>query len=307
MFLFIANHLITLSLRCLAVKKSRAVGYAALLTLTFLWGTTFPFIKIVVSSIGFSYYVLLRFSIASLLLLPIAYFRLKINFKETLWPGFVLGMLFLGGIELQGLGMEYTTASNAAFITGLSVVLVYVFEVALGRERFTARLTLAVLLSVIGVYLLSTANSLYFRIGDLIVFIGAVFWAFQIIAVGIYARKYDLASLVFYEILFTSIGALPIALFFPAPTFEKLMFTLPSLLYLAVACTIVTNSLQLYGQKYVSSTQAAIIYLLEPVFAAILSYLILGEVFTLKQTAGSVLILLAMALSTIKTKGNHEG
>ena len=286
------------------MKKLRAIGYVALLMLTFLWGTTFPFIKIVVSSIGFSYYVLLRFSIASLLLLPIAYFRLKINFKETLWPGFVLGMLFLGGIELQGLGMEYTTASNAAFITGLSVVLVYVFEVASGRERFSARLTLAVLLSVIGVYLLSTTNSLHFRIGDLIVFIGAVFWAFQIIAVGVYARKYDLASLVFYEILFTSLCALLIALFFPTPTFEKLMFTLPSLLYLAIACTIVTNSLQLYGQKYVSSTQAAIIYLLEPVFAAVLSYLILGEVFTLKQIAGSVLILLAMALSTIKTKGN---
>lgn len=289
------------------MRQLSIAGYVALFTLTFLWGTTFPFIKIIVSNIGFSYYVLLRFTIASLFLILMAYFKLlRVNLREVIKPGFILGILFLGGIELQGLGMEYTTASNAAFITGLSVVLVYVFEVVLGREKFTVRLTLAVFLSIIGIYFPSITNGSYFRIGDLIVFLGAVFWAFQIIAVGVYTRKYSLVQLVFYEIIFTSLGALPIAVFFPIPAFEKFMLALPPLLYLAIACTVITNTLQLYGQKYVSSTQAAIIYLLEPVFASILSYLMLNEVFTLKQMVGSIFILLAMTLSTIRTAKSHQ-
>lgn len=284
------------------VDKRFARGLVVLLILTFLWGTTFPFIKIIVTIIGYSYYVFLRFSLAAAILTPIMFFlkNLREGLRETIKPGFILGMLFLGGITLQGLGMEYTTASNAAFITGLNSVIVYSLEVLIGRERFSVKLSLAVSMAVLGMYLLSITNGLIFNLGDIIVFFGSVFWALQIIAVGTYTRKYSLLHLTYYEILFTALGAIPLVFLSKPITIVKAGFVFPELLYLAVACTIITNTLQLYGQKHVSNIQAAIIYLFEPVFAAILSYIILGEVFTERQLAGAVLILVAIFLSSAR-------
>ena len=181
-------------------------GYVALLLLTFLWGSTFPFIKIVVVALGFAYYVALRHLIAVLALAPAAVAARR-KLRWSLAPGAVLGALYFGGITLQGWGMELTTASNAAFITSLSVVMVYVLEAARGRARLNLNLTASVALSVAGVYLLSCYGAgLAMNLGDLIVLVGALFWALQIMAVSTYTVKYDFLSLLFLEVFFTTVS-----------------------------------------------------------------------------------------------------
>jgi len=277
----------------------RAKGLAALITLTAVWGTTFPTIKVVVGRVGFAYYVALRFGLATLILLPFALTRREQLRRNLRW-GALLGALYFGGITLQGWGMEYTTASNAAFVTGLSVVIVFALEVALGREKPSVKLVGAVALALAGLYLMSLSGGAYrAMLGDLIVLAGSFFWALQIIAVDRAARG-DLYSLLFLESLVTALCASLVAPATGRPTPVEVAAALPPLAYLATVCTIGANALQIYGQRYVPSVEAALIYLLEPVFAAAFSYAALGEGMGPAQAVGAVLILASMAVSSLR-------
>ncbi|MBO3802003.1 MAG: DMT family transporter [Thermoproteota archaeon] len=279
--------------------NKKVVGQLSLVALTFLWGTTFSFIKIVVRTIGFVYYVALRYGLATFLLTLIAFFNKKENLISQLKPGFILGILYFFGISLQGLGMEYTTASNAAFITGLSVVIVYAIEVFLRREKLSFKLALAVALSVFGLYFLSFSNFMMLNFGDIIVLAGAFFWALQIIAVGRYSRNSNIFYLLTFESFFTAISA---TLLFPlveVPSIDSLIKVVFPLVYLSFFCTIIANALQLFGQKFVSNTEAAIIYLFEPVTAMLFSYITIGEQIGTNQIIGAISIMLAMAISSI--------
>ena len=274
----------------------RARALASLVLLTAVWGTSFPAIKVVVGSIGFLYYVALRFALAALVLLPVALAR-RGRLRPHLPSGALLGLLYFGGIALQGWGMEYTRASNAAFVTGLSVVFVYAIEALLGRASPSWRLLLALALAVAGLYLMSfSGGSFEVMLGDAIVLAGAVCWALQYIAVD-RAAQGDLPSLLFLESLFTALLAAALTPLARAPSREALLAAAPPLAYLALACTVGANALQLYGQRQVSSVEAAFIYLLEPVFAAAFSYLALGEVLSPSQAAGAAAIVVAMLLS----------
>jgi len=283
-------------------QGNKVVGQAILLFLTFIWGTTFSIIKVVVENIGFAYYVFLRFSLASFFLIPYIIFKYRREvFYRNLVPGAVLGLLFFGGISFQGWGIEYTSASNAAFITGLSMVFVYIIEVATGREKISIRLLSVIVLSIIGLYLLSFKDMFMPCVGDLIVLIGSLFWAFQIISIGKYSRNLDLLYLLFFEIIFTAIGSLIILPFIKIPSVNNILNILPYLLYLAIFCTILANTLQLYGQKIVRNVEAALIYLMEPVFASIIAFLMLGEQLSMRQIIGALAIIIAMILSSYKS------
>ena len=278
-------------------RSSYVKGYASLLLLTLLWGSTFPFIKIAVVEVGYAHYVALRHVAAALALTPIAVKAWR-QLRGTWRPGAVLGALYFAGITLQGWGMEFTTASNAAFITSLSVVMVYLIEAARGRAVFKLSLASSVVLSVVGVYLLSfSVGRLEPRLGDLIVLAGAFFWALQVIAVDAYTTRHSLLSLLFLEVAFTAVGGLALIVSAPHPSAESLSRAMAPLLYLALVCTLATNALQLYGQRYVISVGAAVTYTLEPVFAALLSSLLLSEYMQPMQVAGAALIVLAVALS----------
>jgi len=278
---------------------SRLRGVLSLLLLTLLWGTTFPEIKVVVSLVGYSYYVALRFLLASAMLTPLVAGRRE-RLTAAARPGVVLGALFLGGITLQGMGMQYTSSSNAAFVTGLSIVIVYVLEVLAGRERLGLRLATAVALATSGLYLLSVTDGLEFSVGDLIVLAGAFFWALHIIFTGMYSRKYSLDGLLYVQNVVTALGGLALTALSPPAPPNLLAVAAPHILYLSTVCTILAGFLQLYGQQRVRNVEAAVIYLMEPVFAALSSYFILGEVMTVRQLAGACLILASLAIVSVK-------
>lgn len=283
--------------------KKKIIGQLLLVILTFLWGTTFSFIKIVVNTIGFAYYVALRYGLATFLLVFLVFFNKKESAKENvmkeLRPGFILGILYFFGISLQGLGMEYTSASNAAFVTGLSVVIVYGIEVASGKEKPSVKLAIAIALSIFGLYFLSFSSLAVPNFGDLIVLAGAFFWALQIIAVGKYSRNSNLFHLLTFESFFTAVSATLLFPFVTTPSVNNILEVLLPLIYLSFFCTIIANALQLYGQRLVSNTEAAIIYLLEPVIATLFSHIVIGEQLRINQIVGAIAIMLAMVISSI--------
>ncbi|MCS7113094.1 MAG: DMT family transporter [Nitrososphaerota archaeon] len=277
-------------------------GRLLLLALTVVWATSFPFTKIAVEAIGYAYYVAFRLVMASIPML--LYGVLRLDFKAIricLEPGITLSILFLLGIALQGLGMSYTSASNAAFITSLNVVFVYLIEIYYGRSSLDSRIISAICLAILGVYLLSSTDTITFNPGDIIVLIAAFVWALQIVYVGVSSRRFAPSNLLFLEITLSSAGSIPLILLQPPPNIHLILTSLPYIAYLALACTVLANTLQLYGQKIVGNVEASIIYMMEPVFAAIFAYIAIGEYPALKQLAGSIAIMTSLALTIRKS------
>jgi drug/metabolite transporter (DMT)-like permease len=276
----------------------RLVGPLVLLIATVLWGSTFPVIKLVVTDIGSFAYVWIRGLIAVLCLLPYVVFRLVKQsynpvYRRVIIGGLLTGVAYALGLWLQGWGTGLTTASNSAFITGLNVVFVHLY-VALVERRYSLRLGLELLLAVLGLYLLTMPTG-GFNIGDFLVLLGAVAWAAQVILVSKYGGA-DPLAFTFFEILPSVLFVLPDVLYSGLPRIS--IRSLLGLAYLGTVCTVGAFSLQAYGQKYVLPEIAALIYLLEPVFAAVFAWAMLGEVMTLTQIIGASLMFTAMVIAT---------
>ncbi|MGQ9479233.1 MAG: DMT family transporter [Thermoproteota archaeon] len=280
------------------MNSVRMLGLSMLILVSLLWGTSFPMIKIAVSAVGADEYVKIRFLMATLLLMPYFLHRLVKNRNvslRALKAGTILGILYFGGIFLQGLGTKYTLASNSGFITSLYIPIVYCIDVLLHRYNYSHRLTLALLLSLIGIYLIS-GGSYESRIGDLLVFAGAFFWAFQILAVDRFSKEYSSIDLIFLQYALTALLGFMIAPGIYSGVEESAgVFTV--LLYLAAVCSVLVGILQVLGQRYISASQTALVYALEPVFAALFSFIILGERLGVIELAGATLILISLILS----------
>jgi len=277
------------------LASDRLRGSLLLLGTTLLWGTSFPAIKYVVTRIGPLTYVWVRSLIAAAGLAPyLAYATAKRwSLGRSLRGGLLTGVAFALGLWLQGWGTRYTTASNSAFITGLNTVFVHLYA-ALRGSGYTLHLAGALALSIGGLYLL-TSPAGGFGVGDALVLMGAVMWAAQVLLVDRYAGESDPIAFTFAEMVPSIALALPaMALEGPPHLDPKLLLVLA---YLGVACADAAFILQVMGQRSVPPTVAALIFLLEPVFAAIFSAATLGERFKPLQLAGMALILLGIALS----------
>jgi drug/metabolite transporter (DMT)-like permease len=146
-------------------------------------------------------------------------------------------------------------------------------------------------------YLMS-GGSYESRIGDLMVLAGAFFWALQVLAVDSFSKKYFPLDLVFFQYAVTAITGLA---FLPgSPGSESLAEVLLPLLYLAAVCSILIGVLQVLGQKHTSASQAVLIYALEPVSAALFSFLILGERLGATESVGAMLIMISVVVSLVE-------
>lgn len=133
------------------------------------------------------------------------------------------------------------------------------------------------------------------RIGDLMVLTGALFWALQVLAVDRFSKKYFSLDLVFFQYAVTATTGFVLS---PASLgSESLIEVLLTLLYLAAVCSILVGILQVLGQKYTSASQAVLIYALEPISAALFSFLMLGEKLGTTESIGATLILISVIIS----------
>ncbi|MGQ9596529.1 MAG: DMT family transporter [Thermoproteota archaeon] len=283
------------------------LGTFLLVLVSLLWGTSFPLIKIVVSNVSTSEYVAFRFALSTSLLLPYftyGLFRNKTSLREAAKPGAMLGLLYFGGIFLQGLGTGHTSASNSGFVTSLYIPIVYAFDVLHHRFNYNHKLTLALFLSITGMYLMS-GGSYESRIGDLIVLAGALFWAFQVLAVDKFSKRYSSLNLVFFQYAVTAV--LGFMLIPASSSFEKMVSVFPLILYLATVCSILVGVLQIMGQRYTTASQAVLIYAFEPVSAALFSFALLGERLGMVESIGATLILISIIISLREMAKRKEG
>lgn len=287
--------------------KNKIKGSLTLLFATLLWGTAF-----VAQSQGMDHIGPFTFQAIRCLMAPAALFPLiaLLERKEIrnflpkwkdpkLWKnGLFCGIALFFATNLQQMGMVYTDAGKAGFITAMYIILVPVFSIFLGKKP-SIRLVISILLAVLGMYLLCGASVTTINIGDVLLLLGAVAFAIHILLVDRICHNVDGLRLNSVQALVVGVLSAIIMLLTENPQLENIQNCTLSLLHAGVLSMGVAYSLQIIGQKHVESAAASLIMSMESVVAVIAGWLILNEKLTLPEGMGCVLIFLAVVLSQL--------
>ncbi len=280
---------------------SQTVGVLLLVLVTLIWGTTFPGVKIVTKTLSPAELVAARFLVSGLFFLPFLKGSSLNLWRDALPLGVLLFITFL----TQAVGIQSISSGRAAFITGLNVIFVPLALPFLGKS--VPRMAfVAAFLALAGIGIMSfNAQTLKFSLGDLWTLGCAISYAIYILLLDRVSSRHSSLQLASTQVLVVGIlgglWALPGILEHGIPK-ALLGSSLLPVLYLGLIAAGLTTLLQTTAQKAVPVFQAAVIYSLEPVFAAVFSYLWLGEVLNLNGWIGAGLVLLAMILSQIPTR-----
>lgn len=275
-----------------------------LFLISIIWGSAFVAQR-VAGQVG-SVYMFngMRYLLAALVVLPFAWrvvktTKTRITPDQYKWMGIAGIFLFLGS-AFQQAGMVYTTAGNAGFITSLYVVLIPVILFFFWGEKPHWMFVIAVLLAMIGAFLLSTGGKFDgIRLGDLLELIGALFWAFHVVILGKYAHNFESMSfsvgqLAFCGLLNLGVGAATETM----PAFDARF--LAALAYTSFLSLGLCYTLQVWAQRHTPPADAALLLSLESVFAVLSGWLLLHERLLPIQLFGTMLIFAGVVLSQFK-------
>lgn len=282
----------------------------ALVLVTLVWGSSFVVVKNVVRDAPPLAFVFFRFLLAALVCLALAWSRPRT--PGFLRDGAIIGALLAGGMILQVLGQVETSASNAAFLTGLSVVLVPFAAFARTRSLPSLENAVGITLAAVGFVLLTLPRGGGpINRGDVLVFLCAIVFAFFIVEIAIRAGRHDASWLTVVQLAVVAVAAgVTSAIFRAAGSAVELRpivwegTFLRGVLYLATIGTVGTFLTQTWAQRHMSATHAAIIFALEPVWAALLAAWLLGERLGPAGVWGGVLVLAGIVVSEMRLRRN---
>ena len=270
---------------------------------TILWGSSFFTMAWGISGIGRhvgaaaapSAYIFLRF-LAAFVLQAMVFPRAVLGLnRRVLWAGAVLAIPFYLGFILQATGIEPENSSVSAFLTSLFVVFTPILGRLFFRERLAPITLVGAVLSVAGVYVLSNPSGGLGR-SEILTLLCAVAFAFQIQMTNVITRNHSPETITFVQfgcaVLFSGITMLAMGVE-PAAIVRSLgeRHVAWTVLYTAVACSVIAMGVLNRYQRDISATRASVLYMLEPVFAAVFALLFTGEAMTLRKILGGAIIL----------------
>ncbi|MDD3839590.1 MAG: DMT family transporter [Clostridia bacterium] len=273
-----------------------------LVTVAFFWGSTFILVQQAISEIPVYTFLASRFILAFLVLSLIFFKRLlKINIRTFLYSA-IVGMVTFLGYVFQTLGLKYTTASKAGFITGLTVVLVPIMSSVLVKEKPKFNSILGVLFALSGLMLITLNAEYSINKGDMYTLICAFCFAASILLIDKYTVSVDSISLAIMQIGVIATLSTIFAFVFEDVNIKFTINTITALVITGIFATAYALVIQNMMQRYTTPTHTALIFSLEPVFGAVFAYLIADETFTLKTLIGCILILIGMIISEVDFK-----
>lgn len=291
-----------------------------LLFVCFVWGIEFSLVHQAVEHMGPNTFNALRFFIAVLSLLLWLLYK-KQNFAEhlsshLLWHGVVLGTLLYLGFISQTVGLQYTTASNAGFITGLNCVLVPVISRVWLHQLQAWYVWLGVGLATCGTFLL-TGGVDGFATGEMWVLVCAVCFASHIVYTGVYVKNSDALILTLVQLITVTVLSLITALIIEQDSLRALPDLLStsnrenSVIWLAliiggVLGTAFAYVAQTAGQQVLAAWRVALIFSSEPLFAALGGYLLLSEALTTLAWIGALLIIAGVLVAELVGSGQES-
>jgi drug/metabolite transporter (DMT)-like permease len=302
------------------MNKTALKADLLLIVTSIIWGFAFVAQRVGMDFIGPFTYNGVRFALGSISLIPlIMYFnqphrnqpaRAQRNADRLV---FILGSLAAGsilfiGASLQQMGMQYTTAGKAGFLTGLYVVLVPIVGIVLGHSTKLPT-WLGAILAVIGMYILSAPDRLgQMNPGDLLVIASAFFWTFHVLLIDNLSKRLDPIQLSAAQFAWCALYSLIVALVLEQPSLEAILRAAVPILYGGLGSVGIAYTLQVVAQRDAPPAHSSIIMCLEGVFATLGGILILAEPAGLRSIGGSGLMLLGMLATQwdVIFGGSHE-
>lgn len=272
-----------------------------------IWGFAFVAQRQGMEHMGPFSFNAVRFALGTVSLLPLSVWwdkksslssrpqAVRSAWHGAVGPGLLAGFVLFCGSSLQQLGLVYTTAGKAAFVTGLYIVIVPFLGLFL-KQRLSLNSGAGALLAVVGLYFLCITDNWTLGRGDVYELAGAFFWSLHILVIDRFSRTTDVIKLSFFQVLTCSLLSFAVAL--PTETIDGagLWQALVPLLYGGICSVGIAYTLQVIGQKNAQPTQAAIIMSMETVFAVVGGYFVLGETLGVRGVAGCLLMLAGMII-----------
>jgi drug/metabolite transporter (DMT)-like permease len=282
---------------------------ALLLTTAIIWGFAFVAQRVGMDYVGPFTFNGIRFALGSLSLLPLVLIgqeqQIATNpilprpgLTTILLGGSALGLALFAGASLQQIGLVYTTAGKAGFITGLYVIMVPILGL-IWRQQPKIGTWIGAFLAAIGLYFLSVTEQFTIELGDLLVLIGAFFWAAHVLIIGWLSPRINPIKLAFSQYVACSILSLITASIIEVITLNSIMQAGIPILYGGLLSVGIAYTLQVIAQRDAHAAHAAILLSLEAVFAAIGGWLVLGETIPFRGLFGCGLMLAGMLLSQL--------
>ena len=275
-----------------------------------IWGFAFVAQREGMETMGPFLFSGVRFLIGVVALSPVVWYlskkpqqshKAEVSAKKLILAGTVAGLLLFGGISCQQVGLQYTTAGKAGFITGLYIFFVPLIGLFLG-QRTGSGTWLGATIALFGLYLLSIKEDFTIAEGDLLQLICAVFFAAHVLVIGYLAKRMDTLKLALVQYLVCGVISLLIAIAIEMISWDMIVETTIPLLYAGIMSTGIAYTLQVVAQQHAHSSHAAIILSLEGAFAVLGGWLLLDEHLPARGLLGCALMLTGMFLSQIFPK-----
>lgn len=272
-------------------KVPHTRGILLLVLTTLIWASSFPLLKNVVSSLAPPVVIAVRFALAAIAFAPCAR---GLN-AQLLRDGVLLGLVCFAGSASALIGLQTTSANRAAFIISLNVILVPLLGMLLG-QHLPIRVWFAAFLALAGIGVMAWEDG-GFSSGDLWILSSAIGIAVYILMLEAATRRHSALSLTAIQLFVMASLGMVWAMPQLVGQIQAIASNFSVLLYLGLVGTATPVLTQTMAQRWVSAHEAALIYTLEPVFAAVFSFWLLGEEFETRGLIGAGLVLFAMVLS----------
>jgi len=278
-----------------------------------IWGFAFVYQRQGMEHLGPFAFGAIRFLLGSLALTPLLWWggfnphhTRTIPDRKILLYGFIAGVVLFIAASLQQVGLQYTSAGKAGFITGLYIILVPVLGLGLG-QRTQIPTWIGAVLAFGGLYLLTQNENMGLDTGDLLLLAGALFWAVHVLVIGRFSPQVSPVALSIVQFAVCGLLSLVVALFTETTLWSQIIDARTSILYTGLISTSVGFTLQVIAQRIAHPAHAAIIMSLETVFAAVGGWWLLNEILSKRALLGSALMLTGMLISQIRSSQKHVG
>lgn len=275
-----------------------------LLIVTIFWGSSYVLTKICLQSVGEFHIITLRFFISFLLTFPIVYKKMRPISKESYFYSFLLALILFFVFTTMNFGLQHTTASNAGFLIGLPIIFIPFFSWMINGEKPKRTVIFSLFPGIFGIALLSLDKNLTIHKGDMLCLACSFLFAFHVVLTGKFVKKVPALSLGVLQFFYLSIFSLSFQLPLEGFVIPSGFSFWISIFILSVFCTAIGYIVQVICQQKVSATITGFIFVLEPVFSAILGYFLLGEILSLQKWIGASILFCTVFWGTLKENGS---
>ncbi len=298
--------------------KQKIKNNSLLVLTALIWGSTFVAQSVGMNYIGPFTFNAIRSLLGGVVLLPVIFLFSRSNAlenkrsaeeqkasvidKKILWAGEIsCGIALTVASSLQQIGLVYSSAGKAGFLTAVYILIVPMLGVFLGK-KIGMQIWSAVAIAIAGIYLLCMKEGFSIAYGDILILAGALVFSIHIMIIDYFAPKVDgikMSCIQFFVCGFLS--AIPMLLG-EKPMWGEVVSAYIPLLYAGILSCGVAYTLQIIAQKNTDPTVASLILSMESVFAALTSWIVINEKLTMKETIGCILVFAAIILAQLPKK-----